>query len=111
MKFPTLIFIFLLLLCIASTQDGGGGLINCGFELEVANFLKGFDGHYFQNNFLSGKPVYGMGNNCIWCQHYIMYFFVTNSVNIMQECLSLRMLCAIDRKHAGSIKLETQILK
>jgi hypothetical protein len=78
MKVPTLIFIFLLLLCFASSQEGGGYLNKCGLGLEVANFLNGFDGHYFAQAYLSEKPVYGMKDKCIWCHDYKTFFFVAN---------------------------------
>ncbi len=87
MQIPTLIFLFLPLLCFASTQE-------CENELAVENFLSGVDGIYNKEGRHSKKPVYRMNDKCIWCQHYKMYFFVTNSIVFQNLCLFQRFFLA-----------------
>jgi hypothetical protein len=38
--------------------------------------------------------VYRMNDKCIWCQHYKMYFFVTNSIVFQNLCLFQRFFLA-----------------
>jgi hypothetical protein len=87
MQIPSLIFILLLLSCLAFTQDCGVNCIynKCDPSIPAANFLGGFDGYYDETGHHSNKTVYQMKDKCIWCQHYKMIFFVTNSENSMQR--------------------------
>jgi hypothetical protein len=87
MQIPSFIFILLLLSCLAFTQDCGDNCIyrSCKPTFPAANFLGGFDGWYYEMGHHSNKTVYQKKDKCIWCQHYKMNFFATNSENSIQR--------------------------
>jgi hypothetical protein len=82
MNIPNRILIIVLLSCHASAERCDD-CVNSSCkqpEYEASNFLNGFDGLYSVQGHHSRKPVFSMDDKCIWCWHYISYFFVTKMI-------------------------------